>query len=183
MISYGSPPSVLARTVSCVYGVGLTRFDGTIGYGITREVIQHQPNRPVTNVLRIPACPCHRSILSRNGASRIPGAVHSRFWGQVQTAGVDSRSPSSARIEGCDHPCSTNLLSPGASVEFYPVGIWLGDRFGLLGTFLEPPSPLERLELLPLVAGIYRHGRRNTCGSTWDVLAAIRMAEGGSSVR
>src|ERR1017187_766259 len=43
--------------------------------GVLASVVQHQPDRPVTNVLGIPACPCHRSILSRNGASRIPGAV------------------------------------------------------------------------------------------------------------
>ena len=33
------------------------------------------PARPVTKVLRIPASPCQRSVLARNGASRIPGAV------------------------------------------------------------------------------------------------------------
>ncbi len=39
-------------------------------------VLYHHPHRPLSHLLRVPVWSCHRSILSRNGASRKPGAVH-----------------------------------------------------------------------------------------------------------
>jgi hypothetical protein len=42
--------------------------------------IEHA-NRSLANLLREPALPCHRSILSSNGASDKPGVVHAVFQG------------------------------------------------------------------------------------------------------
>jgi YD repeat-containing protein len=39
-------------------------------------VLQHQPHRPLPHLLRVPRRPCHLSILSTNGVSSFPGAVH-----------------------------------------------------------------------------------------------------------
>src|SRR5713226_6303993 len=39
-------------------------------------LIHDHPHRSLAHLLRVPVWSCHRSILSRNGASRKPGAVH-----------------------------------------------------------------------------------------------------------
>ena len=39
-------------------------------------VLEHHPDRPLADLRWVSAWSCHRSILSRTGASNIPGAVH-----------------------------------------------------------------------------------------------------------
>jgi len=39
-------------------------------------VLAHEPHRPLPHFRWVPASVCHRSILSRIGASNIPGAIH-----------------------------------------------------------------------------------------------------------
>jgi len=42
----------------------------------TRLLLQHQPHRPLSQLLRVPRRACHLSILSTNGVASFPGAVH-----------------------------------------------------------------------------------------------------------
>jgi len=41
------------------------------------SMLEHHPHRSFAHLRRIPAWSCHRSILSRNGVSNLPGAVQS----------------------------------------------------------------------------------------------------------
>src|SRR5262249_4406076 len=56
---------------------------------VTRLVLEQHPNRTLTNFRRIPALSSHDSILSKNGASGKPGAVHSwaepKHWTSMRT--------------------------------------------------------------------------------------------------
>ena len=44
--------------------------------GMLVPMLPHQPHRPLPQLVRVPRRSRHGSILSKSGASRIPGAVH-----------------------------------------------------------------------------------------------------------
>src|SRR5690606_28774158 len=48
--------------------------------GVVALVLAHEPHRPLPDFCWVPASVCHRSILSRIGASNIPGAIHYFSW-------------------------------------------------------------------------------------------------------
>ena len=80
--------------------------------GVLVPVLDDHPDGPLTHLRRVPGSPWHCSILSRDGASRIPGAVHpvvapSRVWSAIQALDRCSSArslPPRGRVRPRCHP-------------------------------------------------------------------------------
>jgi hypothetical protein len=73
--------------------------------GVLPTVLHHHTHRSLSQLLWVPVGPCHRSILSRNRASRKPGAV--------QTCSA-SRSISSRCVAAACNHCAQSASDHGA---------------------------------------------------------------------